>query len=63
MAQNATPRELREPHSRPILGPCSSSSERLKRSYMFRMADCRLLPIAALAGLGRIADCTLGTLQ
>eukprot|EP00969_Alexandrium_andersonii_P032299 1410281-Alexandrium_andersonii.AAC.1 len=27
------------------------------------MADCRLRPIAALTGLGRIADCTLGAMQ
>eukprot|EP00969_Alexandrium_andersonii_P268203 11851714-Alexandrium_andersonii.AAC.1 len=27
------------------------------------MADCGLRRIATLTGLGRIADCTLGTLQ
>eukprot|EP00969_Alexandrium_andersonii_P314604 13897876-Alexandrium_andersonii.AAC.1 len=41
-----TPRELREPLSRPLLGPRSSR------------ADCGLRRIGALAGLGRVADFT-----
>eukprot|EP00969_Alexandrium_andersonii_P363810 15462723-Alexandrium_andersonii.AAC.1 len=58
-----TPRELRRPRLRPFLGPRSSRFERLKRVCIFRMADCGLRRIAALTGLGWIADCALGTLQ
>eukprot|EP00969_Alexandrium_andersonii_P340421 15046901-Alexandrium_andersonii.AAC.1 len=34
-----------------------------RRFCMLRMADCGLGRIAALTSLGRIADCTLGTLR
>eukprot|EP00969_Alexandrium_andersonii_P214829 9487344-Alexandrium_andersonii.AAC.1 len=48
---------------RPLLGPRGSRFERLKRCCVFRRAGCGLGRIAALAGLGLIADCILGTLQ
>eukprot|EP00969_Alexandrium_andersonii_P181582 8025062-Alexandrium_andersonii.AAC.1 len=48
---------------RPVLSSCSSMFERLKRFRILRMAVCGLRWIAILPGLGRIADCTLGTLQ
>eukprot|EP00969_Alexandrium_andersonii_P169548 7494916-Alexandrium_andersonii.AAC.1 len=53
------PRELRGPVSRPFVGPCSSSSKRLKQLR----ADCGLRRITALVDLERIADCTSGTLR
>eukprot|EP00969_Alexandrium_andersonii_P189898 8390103-Alexandrium_andersonii.AAC.1 len=46
-----------------LMGPRTSSSERLTRFCVFGRADCGLRRLAALAGLERIADCTLGTLQ
>eukprot|EP00969_Alexandrium_andersonii_P000332 15069-Alexandrium_andersonii.AAC.1 len=35
----------------------------MERVCILRMVDCALRRIAALACLGRIADCTLGTLR
>eukprot|EP00969_Alexandrium_andersonii_P354369 15442007-Alexandrium_andersonii.AAC.1 len=58
-----TPRELRGPILRPFLGPRNSRCERLKRSCILRMVDGELRRIAALTGLARIADCTLGTFR
>eukprot|EP00969_Alexandrium_andersonii_P368639 15473349-Alexandrium_andersonii.AAC.1 len=46
---------------RPILGPPSFRFERLRRSCIFRRADCGLRRVAALAGRGRIVDFTLDT--
>ena len=57
----SAPRRLRGAILRPFLGPRSSRFERLKRFCILRMADCGLRRIGALTGLGRIADCTLGT--
>eukprot|EP00969_Alexandrium_andersonii_P177763 7860106-Alexandrium_andersonii.AAC.1 len=47
---------------RDSLGPRSSSSEHPRRVCMFRMADCGVRRIAAVTGLGRIADWISGTL-
>eukprot|EP00969_Alexandrium_andersonii_P245687 10857767-Alexandrium_andersonii.AAC.1 len=47
----------------PLLGPRGSRFERLKRFYVFRMADCGVRRVAALTSIGRIAGCTLGALQ
>eukprot|EP00969_Alexandrium_andersonii_P365077 15465433-Alexandrium_andersonii.AAC.1 len=45
---------------RPLLGPRNSSSERLKRLCILRMAGCGLRRIATLTGLERIPICRVG---
>eukprot|EP00969_Alexandrium_andersonii_P342195 15125834-Alexandrium_andersonii.AAC.1 len=60
---DCTRRELHGHIFRLLLGPCSSSFKRLKRCCVSRRADCGSSRIAALTGLERIADCTLGTSQ
>eukprot|EP00969_Alexandrium_andersonii_P123158 5443611-Alexandrium_andersonii.AAC.1 len=57
-AAGHTPRELRTLISRPVLGPRSSSSERLKRSCVLHMAECELRRVAVLMSLEWTADCT-----
>eukprot|EP00969_Alexandrium_andersonii_P370175 15476715-Alexandrium_andersonii.AAC.1 len=52
-----TPRELREPILRPLLGSRSSSSERLQELCMFGRASCGLRRIAALTVRVPIVDC------
>eukprot|EP00969_Alexandrium_andersonii_P094716 4184217-Alexandrium_andersonii.AAC.1 len=48
---------------RPLPGLRSSRLQRLKRLGIFRRANGGLWRIAALAGVGGIAECALGTLQ
>eukprot|EP00969_Alexandrium_andersonii_P332133 14678754-Alexandrium_andersonii.AAC.1 len=56
------PRGLRAPNLRPFLDPRSSSPQSLERCCAFQRTDCGLRNIAALPGVGQIADCTLGTI-